>query len=169
MDFKIVALSAALAAAAPLTLGPSAHATNGERLNVKITDVTTAESIQTADNRTVFSLDQLVVVSGRGVLDDLTGRCLALEEVENETGASVTAGYCTYVDSDGDNIFEEFEMARDSLEDEATGAAVITGGTGKYEGISGQLTHTRRLLLPGPVEGVFPGIGRITGTVSLGG
>jgi hypothetical protein len=29
------------------------------------------------------------------------------------------------------------------------------------------VTHTRTLLLPGPKEGVFPGIGSITGTVSF--
>jgi len=61
--------------------------------------------------------------------------------------------------------FEEFEIERDSLNAEATGSATLTGGTGKYEGISGDLTHTRMLLLPGPKEGVFPGIGTITGSV----
>ena len=61
--------------------------------------------------------------------------------------------------------FEEFEIERDSLNAEATGSATLTVGTGKYEGISGDLTHTRMLLLPGPKEGVFPGIGTITGSV----
>lgn len=98
-------------------------------------------------------------------MNNTTGRCLAPEVAENATGASVTNGFCTYIDADGDKIFEEFEIERDSLNAEATGSATLTGGTGKYEGISGDLTHTRMLLLPGPKEGVFPGIGTITGSV----
>lgn len=145
----------------------SAYATDSGQLDVTITDVTTAESVETADDRTVFALDQLVVATGEGILNNTTGRCLALEVAENATGASVTNGFCTFVDAAGDKIFEEFEIARDSLNGEASGTGTITGGTGQYEGISGDVTHTRTLLLPGPKEGVFPGIGTITGTVSF--
>lgn len=153
----VVSLVPSCLLAAPLT------ALAGERLNVTVTDVTTAEALETADERTVFSLDQVLVASGRGVLDGTTARCLALEVAENATGGSVTEGFCTFVDADGDKIFEEFEIERDSLNAEATGSGLITGGTGKYDGISGNVTHTRMLLLPGPKEGVFPGIGTISG------
>ena len=75
-------------------------------------------------------------------------------------------GFCTYVDSDEDKIFTEVRLERDSLTDEASGPAKITGGTGKFEGISGRLTQTRLLLLPGPKEDVFTGVGSITGTIN---
>jgi hypothetical protein len=163
MTMKIVFFSVLAAFA----FSASAYATNSGQLDVTITDVTTAESIETAEDKTVFSLDQLLVATGEGVLNNTTARCLALEVAENETGASVTNGFCTFVDADGDKIFEEFEIARDSLNAEASGTGTFTGGTGKYAGISGDVTHTRTLLLPGPKEGVFPGIGTITGTVSL--
>lgn len=142
-------------------------ATDQGHLDVTITDITTAESVETAGDQTVFSLDQLVVLTGMGILNDTTGRCLALEVAENASGASVTTGYCTFVDAAGDKIFEEFEIARDSLNAEATGTGHITGGTGAYEGIRGEVTHTRMLLLPGPGGGVFPGIGTIKGRVSF--
>lgn len=163
MKTRIVPLSVLAAFA----FGGSAYATNSGQLEVTITDVTTAESIETAGDQTVFALDQLVVLTGVGVLNNTTGRCLALEVAENATGASVTNGFCTFVDAAGDKIFEEFEIERDSLNAEASGTGRITGGTGQYEGISGEVTHTRTLLLPGPKEGVFPGIGTITGTVSF--
>jgi hypothetical protein len=152
---------------AALACSASAYATNPGAVDVTITDVTTAESIETADDQTVFALDQLVVLTGEGVLNNTTGRCLALEVADNATGASTTNGFCTFVDANGDKIFEEFEISRDSLSGEASGTGTITGGTGRYEGISGEVTHTRTLLLPGPKEGVFPGIGTITGTISL--
>jgi hypothetical protein len=152
---------------AAIAFTAAGHATDQGHLDVTITDVTTAESIETAGDQTVFSLDQLVVLTGMSVLNDTTGRCLALEVAENANGASVSRGYCTFVDAAGDKIFEEFEIARDSLNGEASGPGTITGGTGKYEGISGEVTHTRTLLLPGPGDGVFPGIGHITGNVEF--
>ena len=163
MKTRIVPLSVLAA----FVFSASAYATDSGRLDVTITDVTTAESIETSDDQTVFALDQLIVATGEGVLNNTTGRCLALEVAENATGASVTNGFCTFVDAAGDKIFEEFEIARNSLNAEASGTGTFTGGTGRYQGISGDVTHTRTLLLPGPKEGVFPGIGSITGTVSF--
>ncbi len=152
---------------AAFAFSAAAHATSSGQLDVTITDVTTAKSLETAGDQTVFALDQLIVATGVGVLNNTTARCLALEVAENASGASVTNGFCTFVDAAGDKIFEEFEIARDSLNGEASGTGTITGGTGRYAGISGEVTHTRTLLLPGPKEGVFPGIGSITGSVSL--
>jgi hypothetical protein len=149
-----------------LTLLHGTGQADGAEVDVIVTDVTTAESMQIGEGETLFSLDQILVLTGEGPLNNLTGRCLGLEEVEDETGASVFNGFCTYVDSDEDKIFTEVRLERDSLTDEASGPAKITGGTGKFEGISGRLTQTRLLLLPGPKEDVFTGVGSITGTIN---
>lgn len=163
MYFKTT-LTGALVVAGSFLLHGTAEADSGS-VDVTITDVTTAETLQIGEGETLFSLDQLVVLSGEGILNNLTGRCLGLEEVQDDTGASVFNGFCTYGDGDDDKIFSEVRLERDSLTDEASGPARITGGTGKFQGISGRLTQTRLLLLPGPVEGVFPGIGTITGNI----
>ncbi|HZA67643.1 MAG TPA: hypothetical protein VE592_11870 [Geminicoccaceae bacterium] len=164
MHSKIIPTSVAVVFG--LTLLHGTAPADGAEVDVIVTDVTTAESMQIGEGETLFSLDQILVLTGEGLLNNLTGRCLALEEVEDETGASESNGFCTYNDSDDDKIFTEVRLKRDSLTDEASGPAKITGGTGKYEGISGRLTQTRLLLLPGPKEGVFPGVGRITGTIN---
>jgi hypothetical protein len=164
MRSKIIPTS--VAAVFGLTLLHGTAPAHGAEVDVIVTDVTTAESMQIGEGETLFSLDQILVLTGEGILNNLTGRCLALEEVEDATGASVSNGFCTYNDADDDKIFTEVRLERDSLTDEASGQAKITGGTGKYEGISGRLTQTRLLLLPGPREDVFPGVGRITGTIN---
>ena len=106
---------------AALAFSTAANATNSGQLDVTVTDVTTAEAIDTANDQSVFALDQLLVVTGIGVLNNTTARCLALEVAENATGASTTSGFCTFVDAAGDKIFEEFEISRDSLNGEASG------------------------------------------------
>lgn len=159
------ALMGAVITAGSMLLYGTAHAAGGA-VDVLVTDVTTAEELEIGEAETLFSLDQILVASGEGIFNNLTGRCLGLEEVENATGASVFNGFCTYVDADGDKIFTEISIERASLTDEASGPAKITGGTGKFQGISGNLTQTRMLLLPGPKDGVFPGIGSLTGWAS---
>ena len=162
--YSKLALAGTFLVCGSISLHSSAKA-DGGAVDVTVTDVTTAESMQIGDGETLFSLDQVLVLTGKGILNDLTGRCLGLEEVEDETGGSVFNGFCTYVDRDDDKIFMEVQLERASLTDEASGPATVTGGTGKYQGISGQLTQTRLLLLPGPKEGVFPGVGTITGKI----
>jgi hypothetical protein len=154
-----------LAVISALTLMHGTAKADGGAVDVTVTDVTTAESMQIGEGETLFSLDQVLVLTGKGILNDLTGRCLGLEQVEDATGGSVFNGFCTYNDADDDKIFMEVELERDSLTDEASGHARVTGGTGKFAGASGRLTQTRLLLLPGPKEGVVPGIGTITGKI----
>jgi hypothetical protein len=48
-----------------------------------------------------------------------------------------------------------------------TEETALTGGIGKYKGIRRELTHTRRPLRPSPTEGVFPGVGQITGSCAI--
>ena len=142
------------------------------QLRATITDVTTAESTPLDGDRTLFKLDQKVVLSvntrdiavqKRPPFRALAGQCFADEIADNATGGSVSVGECTYIDEDGDLIFEDFEIERASLLETATGIGIFTGGTGKYATIRGRVRHTRRLLLPPLVDGFFPGIGKLKG------
>lgn len=168
---SFVALGGALAAATGLFFEAGAQDVPKQgQIDAVVTDATTGKTLAISPEQTLYALDMVLVAnasSGNGLLHNMTGHCLAHEEAENANGASTVDGYCTYVDSDGDQIFETVTMTRSGLHEEATGEAKITGGTGKYEGITGDLTHTRRLLLPSPAEGVFPGIGQITGSYQI--
>jgi hypothetical protein len=139
------------------------------KIDVAVTDATTAKSLDLGGERTLYVLDSTLVARGDGadaVMHNTAGHCLAFEEVENATGAGRADARCTFVDGDGDKIHTTVKLARTSGKEEAKGTATITGGTGKYAGMSGELTQTR-LLLGSPAEGVYPGAGRITGTYTI--
>jgi hypothetical protein len=144
---------------------------NRGRIDAVVTDTTTGKAMDLGDGKLFYALESFMVVraaNGDGLLHDATGYCVGLEEVQADSGAGTLNGRCTYVDADGDQLFETLQITRASLQDEAIGRATLIGGTGKYEGIRGELTHTRRLLLPSAAEGVFPGVGTITGSYQIG-
>ena len=143
-----------------------------------ITDITEGESVMFPEGPG-FALDQAVVVDSvrgrqRGIFNEVVGHCTGDELLTNDAGGSITVGSCTYQDQDGDTILEEFTIERSTLYSEASGEGVLVSGTGKYEGITGRLTHTRRLLILNSgveadfvLDGVFPGIGTLTGYYRL--
>ena len=145
--------------------GWAAELPKAGKIDVAVTDVTTAKALELADKHSLYALDSALVArgaDGNAVMGNMTGHCLSLERVADANGAGTNDGYCTFVDGDGDKIYTAVKTSRASGKEEAKGTATITGGTGKYAGISGDLTQTR-LLLASPAEGVYPGAGRITG------
>jgi hypothetical protein len=89
--------------------------------------VTTIEATGTTDN-----------MKGEKMLDKMSARCLALNVQSGEK--KYIDGACVLADADGDKIFSTFDT-RDvdkSQPDMACGTHVITGGTGKYAGITGK-------------------------------
>ena len=78
-------------------------------------------------------------LNGEKMLDKMAARCVA---IEIDTGPKkYIDGACALTDSDGDRIFSTFDT-RDvdkSMGDKgACGTHIITGGTGKYAGITGK-------------------------------
>lgn len=61
----------------------------------------------------------------------LTGKC-AMAYRQNPQGFDLVVGNCAYADADGDLLFESFDGLNGKW----------TGGTGKYEGISGAFEFT---------------------------
>ena len=66
---------------------------------------------------------------GEGFLHNGEGACVVSFEVKDGKGEN--KGYCTWSDADGDHIFTSF------VGDTVQGENTITGGTGKYTGITG--------------------------------
>jgi len=98
-------------------------------LNLDVPDLGTAtllEATGTTEN-----------MEGKKMLDKMSARCVALNVVAGE--ANYIDGACVLVDSDGDMIMSTFDTRNldKSQPDMDCGTHVITGGTGKYTGITG--------------------------------
>ena len=89
--------------------------------------VTSLEAVGTTEN-----------LKGEKMLDKMSARCEALSV---ESGAKkYIDGACVLADADGDKIFSTFDT-RDvdkSQPEMNCGTHIITGGTGKYKGITGR-------------------------------
>jgi hypothetical protein len=76
-------------------------------------------------------------MKGEKMLDKMSARCMALS-VDSGPKKYID-GACVLADADGDKIFSTFDT-RDldaSQPDMNCGTHIITGGTGKYKGITG--------------------------------
>jgi hypothetical protein len=76
-------------------------------------------------------------MKGEKMLDKMSARCAALSVASGDK--KYIDGACVLTDSDGDQIFSTFDT-RDtdkSQPDMNCGTHIITGGTGKYKGITG--------------------------------
>ncbi|SAL80835.1 hypothetical protein [Caballeronia telluris] len=81
---------------------------------------------------------------GKPYFDSLAVRCLLY--VQNLAGKVAGQGNCVETDADGDKIFSTFDYT--------SKVHVLTGGTGKYEGITGNAPFTfKPLQAPGIDEG----------------
>jgi hypothetical protein len=76
-------------------------------------------------------------MKGEKMLDKMSARCMALSVAAGDK--KYIDGACVLADADGDKIFSTFDT-RDldkSQPDMNCGTHIITGGTGKYAGITG--------------------------------
>ena len=87
---------------------------------------TTLEAVGTTQN-----------MKGEKMLDKMSARCVALNVASGDK--KYIDGACVLADSDGDKIFSTFDT-RDLDKSQPKmdcGTHIITGGTGKYKGITG--------------------------------
>ena len=87
---------------------------------------TTLEAVGTTQN-----------MKGEKMLDKMSAPCVALNVASGDT--KYIDGACVLADSDGDKIFSTFDT-RDLDKSQPKmdcGTHIITGGTGKYKGITG--------------------------------
>ena len=98
-------------------------------LNIDIPDLGTAtslEAIGTTEN-----------MKGEPMLDKMSAHCAALSVASGDK--KYIDGACVLADSAGDKIFSTFDTRDldESQPDMNCGTHIITGGTGKYKGITG--------------------------------
>ena len=96
----------------------------------------TAEAVEVADKQVQgHGIDVGVTFNdkGSGPLHLGAANCFYVFALAN--GAGPNKGYCAFGDADGDRIFTDFTGT--IAPDGANGTNVISGGTGKYTGITG--------------------------------
>ena len=86
---------------------------------------------------------------GSGMFHGLGMRCLSFIDIVGGKAAAI--GRCVETDTDGDQIYSTFENKA------GAGAHTLTGGTGKYSGISGRQSFSGVRAVKGPdgVNGVI--------------
>ena len=117
------------------------------------------QTMPTAGGRDAFSAESMLVITATNpasILDKLAGRCLTLGEQDPDGGNYSMVGTCTLSDADGDQIFEQIESTA------GDGKAKLTGGTGKFEGITGEYRFTN-VYYGSPSEDVSQGAGHKQG------
>jgi hypothetical protein len=92
--------------------------------------------------------------AGNPILNNMGGRCLFERTVDTATKATEQHGFCSYVDNDGDQIFEKCASSPGA----APMGCQLTGGTGKFEGLQADLAITA-----GPLKSNFEGITQTIG------
>lgn len=91
-------------------------------------------------------------MKGEKMFDKMAARCAALNVASGDK--KYIDGACVLVDADGDKVFSTFDT-RDLDKSQPKldcGTHVITGGTGKYEGITGREPFNC-ITLPSPAGG----------------
>jgi hypothetical protein len=101
---------------------PSKSVSVGDR------DIVVASAIMTATND-----------GGSGLLHNMAGRCNYMTVTNKITKTFENHGYCNYADKAGDQVFEEFMTnGPTKLGQPVVNKGKWLGGTGKFEGLSGE-------------------------------
>lgn len=83
---------------------------------------------------------ELTTVHGADFLGTTKADCHYSREEDTSSGAYRNVGWCTWRDRDGDQIFESWEGTASDAAATLFGAGRLTGGTGKFAGITGTLS-----------------------------
>ncbi len=91
--------------------------------------------------------------AGNPVLNRMGGRCQFSRLRDTSAKTVELHGFCTYVDKDGDQTFEQCDFVPGQ-----PNKCKITGGTGKFEGLQADLVITFE-----PLKSNFEGIAQVIG------
>jgi hypothetical protein len=91
--------------------------------------------------------------AGNPVLHNMGGRCQFSRLRDASAKTAELHGFCTYVDKDGDQTFEQCDFLPGQ-----PNKCKITGGTGKFEGLQAELVITVE-----PLKSNFEGMGQVVG------
>jgi hypothetical protein len=123
--------------------------------------------IPEAGTREVSLSESMLVVtpSREGVAGRLGGRCLSLTDADTADMSYRMVGHCVLRDAEGDAIFERIEESAGPGGNPGAGRGFVSGGTGKFAGISGEYAYTTDYVA-GMKERSYQGVGRKTGTLT---
>jgi hypothetical protein len=118
-------------------------------------DVTVSSSIMTGVND-----------AGSGLLHNMAGRCNFMAETNKVAKTIHTRGFCSYADRAGDQVFEEFATDGPvTLGSPILFKGTWLGGTGKFEGLSGEFEIRPVSVLVS--DTLVQGAGKKTGTYQI--
>jgi hypothetical protein len=100
--------------------------------------------------------------AGNAILNNMAGRCLLHRTTDTSAKTSETHGFCNYVDNDGDQIFEQCDWMPG-----APNNCKLTGGTGKFGGLQGDLVVTFVPPLKSNYDGITQAIGHKKGSYKI--
>ncbi len=107
-------------------------------------------AVPVGDGNVAFALTYVtgsVNAAGTGFMHNFRGRCVGLLTSNQAAGTSGLMGYCDWQDPYGDHIFESFTTNGpvNRVEGPLGGVqshGTFVGGTGRYEGITGEVAIT---------------------------
>lgn len=91
--------------------------------------------------------------AGNPVLNNMGGRCQFTRLVDSSAKTVEMHGFCNYIDSDNDQIFEQCDFLPG-----APNNCTLTGGTGNFENLQASL-----VVAVSPLKTNFDGIGQVIG------
>jgi hypothetical protein len=96
--------------------------------------------------------------TGNPVLHNMGGRCQVSRLIDTSAKSVEVHGFCTYVDRDGDQTFEQCDFLPGQ-----PNRCKITGGTGKFDGLQAELVITFEVAKSN-FDGISQAIGHKKGT-----
>jgi len=136
---KATAFAALLVAIAPAAVQgePEKKGTTPYVTQFIFRPLTSIDTAELGKGTTLEAVGTTQNMKGEKMLDKMSARCVALNVASGDK--KYIDGACVLADSDGDKIFSTFDT-RDLDKSQPKmdcGTHVITGGTGKYKGITG--------------------------------
>jgi hypothetical protein len=142
---------------------PSIPAEGPVSVTFTATPIPPPKPMPIGEGREFVLVNQVMAASndaGNPVLNNMGG-CQLTRLTDTSAKTVEIHGFCTYVDSSGDQIFEQCDFLPG-----APNNCKLTGGTGKFEGLKGDLVITVNSL-KGNYEGISQSVGHKKGTYKI--
>ena len=159
--------------AAAFLAAPGAHAQEAASAAPEVTETFTWSGVDVVptmpmgEGQEAYLTESLLVISSTGgPLAGLAGRCLVAGVTDLTTMGASESGTCVYQDANGDQLWESIEGASEGNGAPFLGKATWTGGTGRFEGASGEMDYDAAFSAS-PRAGVYQGTGTKTGNLTL--
>lgn len=124
----------------------------------------TMKSLPVGKERVLTMFDEHGMTVGDGILNRVAWRCWGMGDYTNGMGQE--HGYCVGTDPGGDQIAIDFSTEKHSAGQNPKGSFKLTTGTGKFTGISGNMTFAFDMFRPSE-DGTYVGHNTSEGNYKL--